>query len=87
MIEETDEIKELRKKLIKTIKEQDKNMKSVFIVLYSGLVSSEGYETVEKAIEFIEGRAGKPQKISNTSSWTYIDKWSNVYEIKKINII
>ena len=62
-------------------------MKSVFIIQYNGSVSSEGYDTVEKAIKFMEDRAGTPQKISSTSSWAYIDKWGNVYKIKEINIV
>ena len=62
-------------------------MKSVFIVLYNGSVSSEGYDTVEKAIKFTEDRTGTPQKISNTSSWGYIDKDGNIYKIKEINIV
>ena len=62
-------------------------MKSVFIVLYNGLVSGEGYDTIEKAIKFMEDRAGTPQKISNTSSWAYIDKNGNIYSVKEINIV
>ena len=62
-------------------------MKSVFIIQYNGSVSSEGYDTVGKAIKFMEDRAGKPQKISNTSSWAYIDKDGNIYSVKEINIV
>ena len=62
-------------------------MKSVFIILYNGSVSSEGYNTIEKAIKFMEDRTGTPQKISNINSWAYIDKEGNVYMIKEINIV
>jgi len=31
-------------------------MNKVYVVLYNGRVSSEGYSTVEKAIEFIKSR-------------------------------
>ena len=64
-------------------------MKSVFIILYNGSVSSEGYDTIEKAIKFVEDRAGKPQIISNsyTSAWAYVDKDGNIYSVKEINIV
>ena len=58
-------------------------MKSVFIILYNGSVSSEGYDTVDKAIKFMEDRAG----ISNINSWAYVDKHGNIYMIKEINIV
>ena len=60
-------------------------MKSVFIVLYNGLVSSEGYDTIEKAIKFIENRAGTPKRDALVR-WYWIDEDGNIYQIKEINI-
>ena len=60
-------------------------MKSVFIVLYNGSVSSEGYDTAEKAIRFIENRTGSPKR-DRLVGWTWIDKDGDIYQIKEINI-
>lgn len=57
----------------------------VYIVLYNGNVSSEGYTTEEKAIEFIEGRFGKPKKVDK-KGWLWRDMDGSEYKIKEINI-
>ena len=59
-------------------------MKSVFIVLYNGSVSSEGYDTVEKAIKFIESRTGKPKP--DLFKWIWLDENNNIYQIKEISV-
>ena len=59
-------------------------MKSVFIVLYNGSVSSEGYDAVEKAIKFIESRTGNPNP--DLFKWIWLDEDNNIYQIKEISI-
>ena len=59
-------------------------MKSVFIVLYNGSVSSEGYDTLEKAIGFIKNRYNYPTSFNYP--WVYVDRDGNIYQIKEINI-
>ncbi len=60
-------------------------MNKVYVVLYNGRVSSEGYSTVEKAIEFIKSRSDNPEKMYGLG-WTWIDDENNEYKIKEVNI-
>lgn len=60
-------------------------MNKVYVVLYNEKISSEGYNTIDKAVNFIEQRFGEPiQDISK--GWLWIDKDGNEYKIKEINI-
>lgn len=60
-------------------------MNKVYVVLYNGNVSSDGYSTEEKAIEFIETRTGNPEKIYGLG-WIWIDDENNEYKIREVNI-
>lgn len=61
---------------------------TIFVVIYRpngypAAVSSEGYDSFEKAEEFIKGRMGNPQKVS---SHIYLCEECNIYEICEIDV-
>ena len=56
-------------------------MSIVYVVLYNGQVSSEGYKDVVDAIEFIETRSSNPVK---DEGWLWVDDKGNRYQIKDI---
>jgi hypothetical protein len=58
-------------------------MNKVYIVTFNGQVSSEGYDDVEKAIDFIESRSNDPEK---DFGLIWIDSQNNVYRIYEINV-
>lgn len=59
-------------------------MNKVFIVTYNDKkVSSEGYDDVDQAIDFIESRSNNPIKDFGLK---WIDSKNNVYKIYEINI-
>lgn len=60
-------------------------MKSVFIVIYNYKVSNEGYDTVDKAINFIESRTYNPIQ-NKDRGWLWTDSKGGEYRIKEITI-
>lgn len=52
-----------------------------YIVSVNGAVSSEGYDTLEKAQEFCENRLDKPEMVGN--GWCFISE-ENVYTITDV---
>lgn len=60
-------------------------MTYAYIVLYNNSVSTTGFFTVDKAINFIEGRYDNP--IQNKDRvWLWTDSKGNEYRIKEIKI-
>lgn len=53
----------------------------VYVVLCNGKLSSEGYDTLEKAQEFCENRLDKPEMVGN--GWCFISE-ENVYTITDV---
>lgn len=58
-------------------------MNKVYIVTFNGQVSSEGYDDVDKAIDFIESRTNEPAK---DFGLIWIDSQNNIYRIYEINV-
>jgi hypothetical protein len=58
-------------------------MNKVYIVTFNGQVSSEGYDDVDKAIDFVESRSNDPIK---DFGLIWIDSQNNVYRIYEINV-
>lgn len=54
----------------------------VYVVEYEGKVSSEGYNTIEKAIDYITRCGGILEK-----GWLFKDSEDNYYRIKEIKIV
>lgn len=61
-------------------------MDEIYIVICDDKVSQEGYSTTEKAIEFILGRSGNPQKVEDLKYIADSENKYNVYVIKPIVI-
>lgn len=59
------------------------NMWEIYIVLYNGHVSSEGYEDIGDAIEFVETRSSNPKV---QEGWLWLDDEGNKYQIKGITV-
>lgn len=61
-------------------------MKKVYIVIVDGYVSQEGYDSLEKAEEFIMDRADKPTKWDELNyPWAFKSE-NHIYTIKEISI-
>lgn len=59
-------------------------MKYTYIIIYNETsISSEGYDSFDKAEKFIEGRSYKP---INIDVWLYEDALGNTYRIKEISV-
>jgi len=59
-------------------------MKHIYIIIYNEVtISSEGYDSLEKAEKFIETRNYSPAKID---IWLYEDTIGNTYKIKEISV-
>lgn len=61
-------------------------MTYMYIVTYNNLVSTTGYNKVDEAINFIEGRYGKPMQ-NKDRGWLWTDSNGNEYRIKEIKIV
>lgn len=55
-------------------------MTYIYVVMYKGRVSGEGYTSIEKAQAFIESRSSKPKQIQPMT-------YEGGYEIHQIKIV
>lgn len=54
----------------------------IYVIIYEGSVSSEGYNTIEKAFNYITDRGGK-----QIQGWLFKDARGKEYKIKEIKIV
>ena len=54
----------------------------IYVVIYEGNVSSEGYDSEEKAFKYIQDRGGK-----QVQGWLFKDDEGKEYKIKEIKIV
>ena len=56
----------------------------VYVIQFNGIsISKEGYSTLEKAVNFINGRSYNPSKVRELA---YVDTEGNEYKILIINL-
>lgn len=56
----------------------------IYLVLYNGKVSQEGYTSLNDAIDFIKSRGTTVRKSTSTGYGTYTDAYGNIYQITDV---
>lgn len=56
----------------------------IYLVLYNGKVSQEGYTSLNDAIDFIKSKSATIRKNTSIGYSTYTDAYGNVYQITDI---
>lgn len=51
----------------------------IYLVLYNGKVSQEGYTSLNNAIDFIKSRGATIRKSTSVGYGTYNDAYGNIY--------
>lgn len=56
----------------------------IYLVLYNGKVSQEGYTSLSDAIDFVKSRGTTIRKSTSIGYDTYTDAYGNIYQITDI---